>query len=51
MKYHYRKGVQVGWSSKRCTDVIATLGWLLLLLAFIDMMLFNGQLLTNLLTL
>lgn len=51
MKYHYQKGVQVGWSSKRCLDGVALAGWFLLLIIFIDTMLFNGRLLTNLLTL
>lgn len=49
MRYHYLKGVQVGWSFKRCLDGLAIAGWLLLLTLFIDMMLFDGRLLTNLL--
>ena len=49
MKYHYQKGLQVGWSSKRCLDGVAIAGWFLLFILFIDMMVFNGQLLTKVL--
>jgi len=50
MKYHYQTGAQVRWSSKRCLDGVAIAGWLLLAILFIDMMVFDGRLLTNLLT-
>jgi hypothetical protein len=49
MKYHYRKGVQVGWSLGKCIDGIAIAGWLLLLAMIIDTMLLDGQLLTKVL--
>lgn len=45
MKYHHQKGVHVGWSSKRCLDGLAIAGWLLLLILFIDTVLFDSQLL------
>lgn len=49
MKYHYQKGMQVGWSLGKCLDGVAIAGWLLLLTMIIDTMLFNGQLLTKVL--
>lgn len=49
MKYHYQKGVQVGWSFKRCLNGLAIAGWLVLFILIIDMMIFNGQLLTKVL--
>lgn len=50
MKYHYRKGVQVGWSLGKCINGVAIAGWLLLLLLVIDSMFFNCHLLTKVLT-
>lgn len=49
MKYHYQKGVHVGWSLRWCLDGVAIAGWLLLLIMIIDTMLLNGQLLTKVL--
>lgn len=49
MKYHYQKSLQVGWSLRWCLNGVAIAGWLLLLAIIIDMMLFDGRLLTKVL--
>lgn len=51
MKYHYQIGLKNRWGFGMCLNGLALAGWLLLLTLFIDMMLFDGRLLTNLLTL